>query len=191
MRYQRQRNENQSITGAIIGFYLERWRARYDERAIPTNRLHDNLYVMEFRAAGCDTDELFEVFVEANSALERTAYGLGHERHFGIAYLANNPIQDRGLIRAIVMVEPEAVEAFAATAETLSKWRPGLSVTKCEIDPVDPDAHWRWLAEGIQASIAMFDDGEPLFVTMGRDRAFKSQMRAPLPCRQLRPGGRP
>ncbi len=162
------------IIGSVIGFYRERWLTRYGESTSCQDRLGEFLHVMEFRADGCDSDELSEAFIEANEGLERKAYGFGCQRHFGIGYLARNPHQDSGLIRAIVMVEPEAADNFTTTAEALSRPRSGLSVSKCEIDPHDPDAWWRWLADGIQASAAMLEHGDPRFVILGRDGAFES-----------------
>lgn len=172
MGYQPPAKQIQAISGALIAFYRKRWCewGQSDDR-----QLLDHIYVTEFRAAGCDIAELFEAFVEVNRALERQAYGAGHERHFGIAYLAKSPVQDRGLIRAIIMVEPEAIKAFAATAETMSQRPSGLSVSRCEIDPNDPDAHWRWLADGIQASTTMFEHGGPLFVQIGTGRNSTSR----------------
>lgn len=39
----------------------------------------------------------------------------------------------------------------------------------------DPDAHWRWLADGIQASVSLFTYHEPRFVIIGRDMASGCQ----------------
>jgi len=131
--------------------------------------LDDHLYVIEFRAADCDTDELFEAFVKANEALEQKACGSG-QHHFGLGYLAKRPDQDGGLIRALVMVEPEQAEGFRIAADDMSRSRSGLTVKQCEIDAGDPDAHWRWLAEGVIASTAIFEDNEPHFIMLGAER---------------------
>lgn len=75
-----------------------------------------------------------------------------------------------GLLRALVMVEPDQAEGFRIAGEELSRSRSSLTATKCEIDPGDPDAQWQWLAEGIIASSAMFEDREPHFVMLGAER---------------------
>lgn len=167
MGYQPATEQIRTISTALIAFYRKRWLewGQSDDR-----QLLDHLHVMEFQASGCDTEELFEAFVKANEALERKAYGSG-QHQFGIGYLAKRPDRDSGLIRAVVMVEPDQVEGFRIAAEELSCSRPDLAVTKCEIDPGDPDAHWRWLAEGIRASTALFDGDEPKFTILtGRIR---------------------
>lgn len=64
------------------------------------------------------------------------------------------------------MVEPDQVEGFRIAAGELPGSRSDLAITRCEIDPGDPDSHWRWLAEGIITSAAMFEDNEPKFAMM-------------------------
>lgn len=168
MGYQPATEQIRTISTALIGFYCKRWLewGQSDDR-----QLLDHLHVIEFRAADCDTDELFEAFVKANEALERKAYSTG-QHHFGIGYLAIRPDREGGLIRALVIVQPDHVERFRITADELSDSRSGLAVAKCEIDPGDPDAHWRWLAEGIIASTAMFEDGEAKFLNLGNGRGL-------------------
>ena len=164
MGHQAATEQIRTISTALIAFYRKRWLecGHSDDR-----QLLDHLHVIEFRAADCEIDELFEAFVKANEALERKAYGTG-QHHFGIGYLARRPDRECGMIRALVMVRPDHVERFRITADELSDSRSGLAVTKYEIDPGDPDAHWRWLAEGVIASTAMFEDREPKFATIGR-----------------------
>lgn len=153
MGYQPATERVRTISTALIAFYRKRW-LEWGQSARNGNRLEGHLYVIEFRTSDCDVDELFEAFVKANEALERTAYGCG-QHHFGIGYLARQPDRDGGLIRALVMVEPGHVEGFRIAAEELSRSRSHLAVTKCEIDAGDPDAQWRWLAEGMVASLVM------------------------------------
>lgn len=117
-------------------------------------------------ASNCDTDELFEAFAKANKALERKAYGCA-QHHFGIGYLAKRPDREGGLIRALVMVEPEQVESFRIAAKELSDSRSSLTMAKLEIDEGDPEAHWRWLAEGIVRSTTLFEADGPRFVKPG------------------------
>lgn len=148
MGYQAATEQTRTISTALIAFYRKRWL----EWGLSDDRqLLAHLHVMEFRAADCDTDELFEAFVKANEALERKAYGTG-QHHFGIGYLARRPDRDSGMIRALVMVRPDQVETFRIVADETSRSAADLTVTKFEIDAGDPDAHWRWLAEGIMAS---------------------------------------
>ena len=162
MGYQAATEQIRTISTALIAFYHKQWLewGQSDDR-----QLLDHLHVIEFRAADCDTDELFEAFAKANEALERKAYGCG-QHQFGIGYLSRHPDREEGLVRALVMVEPKQAEGFGIAAEELSHSSSGLTVTKCEIDPSDPDAQWRWLAEGVIASTAMFEDGEPKFAMM-------------------------
>lgn len=171
MGYQPATEQIRTISAALIAFYRKRWLewGQSDDRQLP-----DHLHVIEFRAADCDTDELFEAFVKANEALERKAYGCG-QHHFGIGYLARRPDRDGGLIRALVMVEPDHVKRFKIAADEISRSRPDLTVTKCEIDAGDPDAQWRWLAEGIRASNTLFDDDEPKFAIMTRSVRRRAQ----------------
>lgn len=167
MGYQPATEQIRRISAALIAFYRKRWLewGQSDDRQLP-----DHLNLIEFRASDCDTDELFEAFVKANEALERKAYGCG-QHHFGIGYLAKRPDREDGLIRALVMVEPDQVEGFRIAAGELPGSRSDLAITRCEIDPGDPDAHWRWLAEGIRASTALFDGDEPKFTILtGRIR---------------------
>ncbi|WP_156640217.1 hypothetical protein [Bosea sp. PAMC 26642] len=159
------RVRNPSVTDAIIRFYRDWWLARCGTIV----GFLDSLFVIEFRAAGYDINELFEAFVDANEKLERQAYRLGHQRHYGIGYLARSPIRETGLIRALVMVEPQAVDSFVRESTALFERRSGLTVAKCDIDPGDPDAQWRWLANGVRASIAMFENVEPMFVVLGQN----------------------
>ena len=163
MGYQPATEQIRTISTALIAFYRKRWL----EWGLSDDRqLLDHLHVIEFRASDCDTDELFEAFVKANEALERKAYGSG-QHHFGIGYLARRPDREGGLIRALVVVEPDQVEGFQIAAEELSGSRACLTVAKCEIDAGDPDAHWRWLAEGVVASTTLFDASGPKFVITG------------------------
>lgn len=169
MGYQAATEQIRTISTALIAFYRKRWLewGQSDDR-----QLLAHLHVMEFRAAECDTDELFEAFVTANEALERKAYGSG-QHHFGIGYLARRPDREGGLIRALVMVQPDQIEGFRIAAEELSRSQSSLTATKCEIDPGDPDAQWRWLAEGVIASTAMFEDREPHFTMIGTSMSLE------------------
>lgn len=162
MGYQPETEQIRAISTALIAFYHKRWLewGQSDDR-----QLLDHLHVIEFRATDCDTDELFEAFVKANEALEWKAYGSG-QHHFGIGYLASRPDRGGGLIRALVVVEPDEIERFWIAADEVSRSRPDLTVAKCEIDAGDPDAHWRWLAEGVIASTALFGDSEPKFALL-------------------------
>jgi hypothetical protein len=118
-----------TISTALIALYRKQWLewGQSDGR-----QLQDHLHVMEFRASDCDTDELFEAFVKANEALERNAYGSG-QHHFGIGYLAQRLDRDGGLIRALVMVEPDLVGGFSVATDKIPQSRPCLTVAKCEI----------------------------------------------------------
>lgn len=164
MGYQPATEQIRTISTALIAFYCKRWL----EWGQPDDRqLLDHLYVIEFRAADCEIDELFEAFVKANEALERKAYGTG-QHHFGIAYLANRPDREAGLIRALVIVEPNQAERFRIAADDMFRSRSGLAVMRSEIDAGDPDAHWRWLAEGVIASSALFENGGSKLAMVGR-----------------------
>lgn len=168
MGYQAANEQIRTISTGMIAFYRKRW-LEWGISHETGFRLDDHLHVIEFRAADCDTDELFEAFVKTNEALERKAYGCGLQ-HFGIGYLAKRPDREGGLIRALVMVEPDRVQCFRIAANELSDSRSGLTITKCEVDAGDPDAQWRWLAEGVIASTAMFEDNEPHFIMLGAER---------------------
>lgn len=117
MGYQPTTEQIRTISTALVAFYRNRW-LEWGQSDGHGNRLDDHLHVIEFRVSDCETDELFEAFVKANEALERKAYGCG-QHHFGIGYLAKRPDRGSGLIRALVMVEPDQVERFRIAVKEL------------------------------------------------------------------------
>jgi hypothetical protein len=183
MGYQTANDQIRTISTALIAFYRKQC-LEWEISADLGFRLDDHLYVIEFRAADCDVDELFGAFVKANEALERKAYGTG-QHHFGIGYLAKRPDRDDGLIRALVIVEPGHAEGFRSSTQELARSRSGFIATKCETDAGDPDAHWRWLTEGILESIHQFE-AAPRFALIATLLA-STPMKSRLPRHKDRP----
>lgn len=163
--------ETQNIQ-RLMRILIEVCRRRWAERGSVHNVVCDpqnGIYVIEFKLADVAIDELFNAFEMAYAARMREARSfIERGCHFGVAYLANPPGQHSGLIRAIVAMAPDDdvdTELLAATG--LPKRETKLSVQRYDIDPLDPDAHWRWLAEGISASMYKFDAHRPRICVLG------------------------
>ncbi len=112
------------------------------------NEINRHLYVMEFRVTGADADELIEAFQSEHRSFVRKAYGSSEhdQHHFGVAYLAADADSDDPIIRALVLVHPRQIGSFTAA---IGRGHSNLTIRRCDTDAGDPDAQWRWLANGI------------------------------------------
>jgi len=115
------------------------------------NEINRHLYVMEFRIVGADADELIEAFQSEHRSFVRKAYGTHDQdqHHFGVAYLAADADSADPIIRALVLVHPRQIVRFTAAIDAIGKCYSNLTVRRCHTDAGDPDAQWRWLANGI------------------------------------------
>jgi hypothetical protein len=138
----------------IIAAYQIAWQSFGEPlSAFHSSAMSRHLHVVEFGTAGCDPDELREAFLQANAALTRGAYQSSAEpRHFAIGYVVQSAGFNIGIVRALTLVNPRALDHFSMAAQTVSRGRSGLSVQKLDHDDGDPDAPWRWLSEGIVTS---------------------------------------
>lgn len=113
------------------------------------------LHVIEFECPGADDDELWAAFDDLNHELSRLAYGpaaLEHQ-HVGVGYLTKSATRAAPVVRALFLVHPVHEQDFRTAAATvLSGTWTGFSISKCDVDAADPDAAYRWFAEGSLSS---------------------------------------
>lgn len=146
-------NDDEDSFLDVYEAYWAIWKGVFKQRASSRlfNEINRHLYVMEFRIAGADADELVEAFQSEHLSFARKAYGSGDhdQHHFGVAYLAADADSGDPIIRALVLVHPRQMGNFTAAIDAISQGRSNLTIRRCDTDTGDPDSQWRWLANGI------------------------------------------
>ena len=146
-------NDDEDAFLDVYEAYWAIWKGVFKQPAQSRlfNEINRHLYVMEFRLSGADADELIEAFQSEHGLFVRKAYGTGNhdQHHFGVAYLAAAADSGDPIIRALVLVHPRQVANVTAAIDAIGSGHPNLTVRRCDTDAGDPDAQWRWLANGI------------------------------------------
>lgn len=146
-------NDDEDAFLDVYEAYWAIWKGVFKQPAQSRlfNEINRHLYVMEFRLSGADADELIEAFQSEHRSFVRKAYGTGDhdQHHFGVAYVAADANSADPIIRALVLVHPRQVVSFTAAINAIGSGHPNLTVRRCDTDAGDPDAQWRWLANGI------------------------------------------
>lgn len=146
-------NDDEDAILDVYEAYWAIWKGVFKQPAQSKlfNEINRHLYVMEFRIAGADADELIEAFQSEHRSFVRKAYRTGDhdQHHFGVAYLAADADSGDPIIRALVLVHPRQVVSFTAAIDGMSRAHSNLTVRRCDTDAGDPDAQWRWLTNGI------------------------------------------
>lgn len=141
---------NQCGVAEIVSAFRRHASSQQAKGRLP-GRWEDHLFVIQFQSDGCDVQELQEAFAAVMRRCERCVVGAIEPAFFGAAQIAKPGGGCDPLIRALALINSEALDALSITAQTVSDGHTRLSITKCDIDEGDPDAQWRWLADLMSA----------------------------------------
>lgn len=168
MRFSPEIERVRSISDFIKAHFRQHWREQF-ELSIASGFQHDPeryLHLIEFEVPGADDDELWASFETAYRELGPS----NGRRHVGLGYIAQSHKPAGTILRALVLVHPAMMRSFTeAAARTGAGGSSQLSISRCDFDHGDPDATYRWFAEGISREVLNPArpnlDGMPVFLT--------------------------
>lgn len=153
MRFSPEIERIRSISEVIKVHFHHGWAERF-RFPIVSGCLHDPeryLHLIEFEVPGADEDELWAGFETAYRELCQQASRSSDGHHYvALGYITPFRRSTGTVLRALVLVHPAMMQHFIEVAARVgSDGSSRLSISRCDFDHGDPDAAYRWFAEGI------------------------------------------